>query len=207
MSGICAIIAGGDCGEELVLIPENAYIICADRGYDHALRFGLSPNLVIGDFDSAVKKPIDTDILEYPIRKDYTDTMLAAKQALDMGFDKVRIYGALGGRLDHTIANLQTLLFLETSGMRASIIASDSCIWLQTDGTVRYYEKSEGYFSVFAFNGKCTGVTEKGVEYPLENAVITGDFPIGVSNHITAPYAEVSLETGCLLVMITKEKI
>ncbi len=205
MSGICAIIAGGDCGDELSLIPENVYIICADGGYDHALRFGITPHLVMGDFDSAVNKPIDADIMEYPTRKDFTDTMLAAKRALDMGFDEILIYGALGGRPDHTFANYQTLCFLEKQGVRASLIGSDSRIWLQTGGTVRRYEKCEGYFSLFAFDGTCTGVTLKGTEYPLENAVITGDFPIGVSNHITASYAEVSLETGCLLVMATTE--
>lgn len=206
MSSTCVILAGGRIGSELQEIPEDAYLICADRGYLAAESKGLEPDMVIGDFDSLGYVPKCSSLKIYPSGKDDTDTMLAVKHALSIGSERILIYGGLGGRLDHTIANIQTLAYIAKSGASGMLIGENAVLHMQAGGSVRSYRQREGwYFSIFSFSERCTGIDLKGTEYPLENAVLESSFPLGVSNHITDEYAELSLEKGMLLAAEVKE--
>lgn len=210
---ICCIFAGGPETELPCLpIPNNAYVLCADSGLQLALRLGQTPDLVLGDFDSlhdtaALQSlPPHCRIITAPAEKDDTDTMLAVRNALAAGYRDVRIYGAFGGRLDHTIANIQTLRFLTAHGAQGMLIGARDYICLQGTGT-RTYPHREGFtFSVFSLTEQSTGVTLRGTYYPLTNATLTPAFPIGISNRITAAYAEVTCEEGLLLVMGSREE-
>lgn len=206
MQRICAIFAGGpEDGLPCLPVPEGAFCICADSGLRLAERLGIVPDLVLGDFDSLGAVPHHLPYRVAPVEKDDTDTMLAARTALEMGFRDVRIYGAFGGRLDHTVANLQTLLFLHTQGASGMLIGERDYAAVQGSSSVRYVPRREGYsLSLFSMTPQCTGICERGVQYPLENAVLTHDFPLGVSNRILAEEAEIRCGEGTLLVVCSR---
>lgn len=200
---ICAIFAGGpENGMPCLPVPAGAEILCADSGLRLCERLGLKPDLVLGDFDSLGKVPEGIPHMTVPVEKDDTDTLLAARTALERGCTDIRIYGAFGGRLDHTLANIQTLEFLLHHGAEGALISSENYAFLQKAGTKRHYPQIAGFsFSVFAWSERCTGVTLEGTYYSLENGTLTRDFPLGVSNHITAETASVRVKTGTLLIV------
>lgn len=176
--------------------------IAADAGYQTCLRVGIVPDLLLGDFDS-MEAPVDfPHVRRLPVEKDDTDTLAAVKTGLEAGCGEFHIYGGTGGkRLDHTLANLQSLLFLRRQGARGWMYGDDF-LWtvieneaLEVPGTVEW-----GLFSAFCLGDRAEGVYETGFQYPLENAVLTPDFPVGVSNHITAPPARISVGKGALAV-------
>lgn len=200
---ICAIFAGGpENGTPCLPVPAEAYMLCADSGLRLCQRLGLRPDLVLGDFDSLGSVPESLPHMTVPVEKDDTDTLLAARVALGKGFRDIRIYGAFGGRLDHTLANIQTLEFLLEHGAEGVLVSSDNYAVLQKGGTARSYPRIGGFsFSVFALSEQCSGVTITGTYYPLENGTLTRSFPLGVSNHITADSAAVSVDSGILLIV------
>ena len=202
----CAILAGGpEEGTPCLPVPEDAYIICADSGLHLAERLALTPDLVLGDFDSLGAVPESLPHMTVPVEKDDTDTLLAARVALEKGFRDVRIYGAFGGRLDHTLANLQTLEFLRDAGADAVLIGTGNLAFLMQSGETKRVPKRKGWsLSLFAWSPECTGVSASGVYYPLENGTLTRAFPLGVSNHITAEYAEITCGSGLLLVICAR---
>ena len=202
-SRICAVFAGGpENGVPCLPVPAGAFHLCADSGLRLCQRLGLEPDLVLGDFDSLGTVPQQYPHMTVPVEKDDTDTLLAARTALAKGFRDIRIYGAFGGRLDHTLANLQTLEFLLNAGAEGCLASSENYAFLQKSGIRREYPRIEGFsFSVFSWSERCTGVTLTGTYYPLENGVLTRDFPLGVSNRITADAAAVSAAAGTLLVI------
>ncbi len=206
MSGHCVIFAGGVIDAAQPEIPQDCALICADRGLLTARRLGKTPDYIVGDFDSLGCVPDEPGAVVYPSQKDDTDTMLAVKYACDKGYDTVEIYGGLGGRLDHTVANLQTLLYMAERGVYGVLIDGQNRVTMQTGGMVRQYRRCEGwYFSLLSFSEECHGVHVKGTEYLLHGAVLRQNFPLGVSNRITEEFAEVWLEEGALLVVQSKD--
>lgn len=200
---VCTIIAGGP---ERALpcepVPEGAYILCADSGLRLAERLSLCPDLLLGDFDSLGAVPENVPVQRLPVEKDDTDTLAAARIALQKGFRDISIFGAFGGRLDHTLANLQTLEFLRKNGAYGRLIGAGDTAELLADGETLRLPRQEGRtLSLFSWSSKCSGVCARGVYYPLENAVLTREFPLGVSNQITAPEAEITCAHGFLLIM------
>ena len=177
-------------------------VIAADAGYRACLDVGVTPSLLLGDFDSMEQPPDFPNVRRVPVEKDDTDTMLAVKAGLEQGCTEFHLYGGTGGRrLDHTLANLQMLLWLRRRGARG---------WLYDDRFVYTAIENEsitvrktvewGLLSVFCLGADARGVRERGVQYPLEGASLSAAFPLGVSNHILAAEAEVSVSEGCLLV-------
>ncbi len=199
----CVIIAGGDLHEKPV-IPEDALVICADCGYRHAQRFGIVPDVLMGDFDSLTQTlPDHCEVLRHPAEKDETDTMLAVYCGRDRGCTQFHIYGAFGGdRIDHSIANLQMLHHMAAHGLEGILYDGETTVSVQLAGTKRY-PRTDGYFSLFSLTDTCTGLYVNGVKYPLENAELSNTFPLGVSNEILAPEAEITLGSGALLVVQT----
>ncbi len=199
----CVIIAGGDLHGE-VNVPEDALLICADCGYRHAEKLGLHPDVLMGDFDSyTAALPEHCEILRHPAEKDETDTMLAVWYGRDRGCTEFHIYGAFGGaRLDHSIANLQMLHHMAEQGLHGTLYDGGTAVTVQTAGT-GCYPRTKGYLSLFSLTDECTGLTVTGVKYPLEQGRLTNAFPLGVSNEILAENAEITLESGVLLIVQT----
>ena len=176
-------------------------VIAADAGYRVCQQAGIVPDLLLGDFDS-MDQPEFPNIRRSPGEKDDTDTMLAVKTALEEGCDTVYIYGGTGGkRLDHTLANLQTLLFIRRRGARGYLY-DDDFVWTAVENESLTIEKTVGWglFSVFCLGDRAEGIDETGFQYPLADAVLTPEFPLGVSNHILEPTATITVRKGALAI-------
>ena len=181
--------------------PEDL-VIAADAGYRTCRELGIVPDLLLGDFDSMEQPEDFANIHRSPVEKDDTDTMMAVKTGLEQGCGEFYLYGGTGGRrLDHTLANLQTLLYLRRRGARGYLYDNDFVWTVIENETIRVDKTVEwGLLSVFCLGDRARGVTETGVQYPLQGAELTAEFPLGVSNHILEPVAMVGVETGALAV-------
>lgn len=180
-------------------------VVGADSGYLTARRLGFPPDLILGDFDSAPMPQAAGNVEVHPAHKDETDCVLAVDAGLSRGFTDFVILGGTGGRLDHTVANLQTLGYLTGQGARGELRDRDCWARVVRDETVaipRGAFLGEGaYLSLFALGGTCI-VTETGVEYPLDRYPLSPFYPLGVSNHILDT-AVITAE-GTLLVMLCR---
>lgn len=177
-------------------------VIAADAGYQVCLEECVKPDLLIGDFDS-MEPPADfAHVRRLPVEKDDTDTLAAIRAGLEEGCTDFLIYGGTGGkRLDHTLANLQSLLFLRRRGARGFLYGDDFLWTVIENEDLRVVRTVEwGLLSVFCLGDRAEGIAESGVQYPLEDAVLTSDFPLGVSNHILEPEARISVQKGALAV-------
>ena len=201
----CVIVSGGSFSPAEGLCPESDFVIACDRGYTYCERLGLKPDLLISDFDS-YSGPADPSlpVNAFACEKDDTDTMLAVRCAIERGFRELLLCCALGGRLDHLIANLQALIFARKHGLSASIRSEDTEIIALADATLLLPRREGWSLSVFAVDGPCRGVCIRGAKYPLENAVVTPSFPIGVSNQWNRDQAEISVSEGILLVVLSR---
>lgn len=197
------------------LKPENEdLVIAADGGYDALMRFGITPDIVLGDFDSlAGGYPTGGfggkfEVVRHPIEKDDTDTGLAVKVGFERGYKSFELYGCLGGeRFDHSIATIQILAFIAENGGVGVAFDGDTRVTVIKNGEKTFDDGLAGDLSVFAFGGKCTGVTLENVKYTLENASLCPSFPLGVSNSfIKGRKARVSVQSGTLLVIWKEER-
>ena len=181
-------------------LTREDFIIAADGGLRHTEKLGITPNLILGDFDSLGYTPEGADI--YPVEKDDTDAMLAVRQGLRLGYREFLLYGSLDGpRLDHTVANFQTLQFLCDHGAFGILAGIDTMAAVIKNRSLRFPAGCSGTVSVFCMGRDAAGVTLKGLYYPLENGTLTAGFPLGVSNHFTGEPAEISVKDGSLLVI------
>ena len=200
----CLIFCAAGFDGLLEPVAAGDYIIAADGGYDHIRRLGLTPDCVLGDFDSLGYVPEDANV--FPVEKDDTDAMLAVRRGLALGFDRFLLYGSLDGpRLDHTVANFQTLQFLADRGARGWLIGKDHIVTVIKNGCLEFPGTAEGIFSVFCMGEAASGVTLKGVQYELDNGTLTAGFPLGVSNHFVGKPATIRVENGSLLVICDRQ--
>lgn len=174
-------------------------VIAADGGYAHM--GGIKPDLVVGDFDSLGYVPEDEQVVRHPAEKDDTDTMLAARIGIERGYRTFLLLGGVGGRLDHTLANIQTLAFLRESGARAALIGEGESITLIQNEALRFRAGLSGIISVFSYGSVAYGVYERGLAYALTDATLTDTNPLGVSNAFTGEPAEVRVRDGRLVVL------
>lgn len=177
-------------------------IIAADGGYALCRREGIMPDLVLGDFDSLGELPDHPNTYLAPVEKDDTDMMLAIKKGLSMGHKEIHIYGGTGGRMDHTLANLQSLLYIVRHGGSAWLYDKDARYTALENGTLSLPAREKGIFSVFAMDGKAEGVSISGAKYTLKDSTLTPDFPLGVSNHFVGEQVTVSVKNGALLICL-----
>lgn len=209
---VCYIFSGGEMSENdlnTFEIPPADYVICADAGYVYAQKFGFKTDCLLGDFDTLDKLPQRekfSEFLKFKCEKDDTDTMLAVRHALKKDFDEIYIFGALGGRFDHTFANIQTLDFIASHNKIGVIISQNEYITVLKEGSYEFKKYENFTFSVFSLTSKTTGIYEKGFKYSLDNATLTRDFPLGVCNEILGSYGEISFEKGRLLVVMSKNQ-
>jgi len=208
----CVIVGGGEVKNTAYarqLIRENDFVIAADRGYERCLAMDVKPHLLLGDFDSYEGRlPKDCPVLTYPVEKDDTDTMLAIKEALNRGFEELLLLGMCGGRLDHSIANIQSLVYAALRGVRASIMDEDLFITVLSGGQSAVIPYREGFvLSVFSYSEQCKGLTLRDLYYSLEDGDLDNSFPLGVSNHFLPDKdAVISLKEGTLLIISTREQ-
>jgi len=181
-------------------IETDDVIIAADGGFVHTQTLKITPDVVLGDFDSLGYTPQGGNV--FPVEKDDTDAMLAIRRGLQLGCREFVLYGSLDGpRLDHTVANFQTLQFLADRGAAGYLVGKDSLVTVVKDGGLFFPAGTEGTVSVFCLGRDAEGVTLEGLYYPLENGRLTAGFPLGVSNHFTGQKAGITVKDGSLLVI------
>ena len=202
--GKCIIFCAGGFDGLPEMPGKDDYVIAADGGYRHTQALGLTPDCILGDFDSLGFIPESATV--FPVEKDDTDAMLAVRQGLSLGYQDFIIYGGLeGSRLEHTVANFQTLAYLAEQGARGVLIGNNQIATVVKDGNLSFREGATGYLSVFCLGSDARGVTLTGLHYPLENGTLTAAFPLGVSNRFIGKAARVCVEKGSLLVLFDRE--
>ena len=181
-------------------------IIAADGGWLACRKTGITPDLLLGDFDSLSTQPDFPNILRVPVEKDDTDTMLAVKTGLERGETEFHIYGGMGGRrTDHTIANFQALLYLARRGAQGWLYGQGERYTAVCGGTVTFPARDRGILSVFCLGADARDVSIQGGQYPLHHAVLTAEFPLGVSNHFVGRPITVSVRDGSLLIGVVED--
>ena len=181
------------------------FIICADGGYAHVARLGLVPDVVLGDFDSMEReRVICREILTYPVEKDATDTEIAVDYALEEGFDEVILFGCLGSRMDHSLANLFLLKKIHASGAQGMV--------LNEHNRVYYLEKELSVaanigdtLSIVPLEGDLEGVVTEGLYYELHGEPLHFGSSRGISNVLTRESAKISCSKGNALVIIARD--
>ncbi len=195
----CYIVGAGDFAAERFHPRPEDMIIAADAGCSHLERLGVTPHIVVGDFDSLGRVPDYPNVQVCPVEKDDTDMVIAVRRGLDLGCGRLLLFGGVGGRLDHTLANLQTIAGVSRRGAAAYLIAGDWAAAAVTGGAVRFRGYTGG-FSVFCHGDSAEGVGERGARYPLDGAVLSAFHPLGVSNEFASDETEVSVARGTLIV-------
>lgn len=205
---ICCIFGGAPVcgGVSRDEIPHGAYVIAADGGFRHCKGLGIVPDLVVGDFDSAGEYKEEAQSLPHiivPCEKDDTDMMLAVKEGFKRGCSDFRLYGALGGRMGHTLANIQTLAYIALHGGNGVIVSDECDILLLGKGRHMIENKGYAYLSLFACSGMARLFAEN-VKY-AGNITLTEDFPLGVSNQFTQADAMIEIFEGKVLAVAEKQ--
>ncbi len=202
--GICYIVGAGECAK-LPEIKEGDFVIAADGGYDSLMRQGITPNLLVGDLDSIENSPSGVEILRFKSEKDETDMHLAFLEGERLGYREFLIYGGMGGRCDHSFANYSLLYFIAKKGYAATLVGICEDVKVVACGEVTLPLAESGkYFSVFAFGGEAGGISIKNAAYELENAKLSPDFPLGVSNQFRDTPPTISVKDGALLIIFQK---
>jgi thiamine pyrophosphokinase len=198
MNRICCIVGAGPSP---AVLAEGAFVIAADGGLEKLKDLGVTPDLILGDFDSLGEHPEADNVITFPVEKDDTDTMLAIKEALRRGYQTLWISGGMGGRLDHTVANLQSLLYAAVNEARAYLISDTQTATVLVSGEAVFSDKCQGKLSVFSLGDVAEGVTLRGLYYNAEDITLSNTFPLGVSNAFTDEAAIVSVKKGSLLLI------
>ena len=177
------------------------FVLAVDGGLAHLQGIGRAADFVLGDFDSLGHVPEGDNVEVHPVHKDKSDLELALDRVLAEGFSEARIYGALGGRLDHSIANLQMCARFAEAGLGISLVGADCVVRILVGpGEYALPPLERGTVSVFSATDESAGVTERGLEYPLEGATLTNRTTLGLSNELVGRPASVSVERGTLYI-------
>lgn len=205
----CIVIGAGDLTVGSVTVSEEDLVIAVDGGINYCGVLKIEPDIVLGDFDSvneaqreallAMKEQMPDRVVVLKPEKDDTDMLAALKLGLEKGYDYFLLYGATGGRMEHTLANIQCLLFLKNHGAVGYLMDGNGMVFVMRNEEVKLRANLEGYFSLFCLGKEAKGVTIRGLKYELEDYTMTNAFPIGVSNEFIGKEATVSVRDGELV--------
>ena len=198
----CIIFGALEPNIDSIKINTGDYIIAADAGLKTVTELGFNPDLIVGDFDSLDEEPpTGENVIRHPVKKDDTDTLLAIKIALRKGYKNFKIYGCLGGRLDHTFANIQAACYVAENNGTAVFINGTTHLTVLKNNKITFSSDCAGNVSVFAISGIAEGVTVNNLLYELDNATLTPDFPLGVSNEFVNKNSLISVCDGKICVI------
>jgi len=212
-AGVCILIGAGDLTVgSIPYDPQTDCVIAVDGGVMYCGVLKMEPDYIIGDFDSVdreygeavegIRMAAPEKVITLPVEKDDTDMLAAVKHGLKLGYRSFRLYGANGGRLEHTIANIQLLKYLKEQGAVGYIMDGSGMILLAINEAVSFRDSMEGYVNVFSLNEAARGVTIRGLKYELTQATLTNALPLGISNEFIGVQSEISVEDGALLIIV-----
>ena len=178
-------------------------VIAVDGGFAHVEGVGVAPDMALGDFDSLGYVPTGVRCVRFPAEKDASDMELALERAVRDGADRVAVYGALGGRLDHTLANLQLLASFAERGLEVVAVGeAERIAFLVGPGELFIDAAPEGIVSVFSLTDVSCGVVEEGLKYALDGVALTNRTSWGLSNELVGTAARIAVESGTLAVFL-----
>ncbi len=207
------IIANGEVtglGDLLSRFPKDTYIICADGAARHLVNLGLTPSLLVGDFDSIALEDLEwmkeraVELRQFPAKKDFTDSELALEYALELKPNGITIIGGIGSRWDHSLSNILFLDRLHGLGIKGRLIDAKGQLTI-TDNLIELEGEPGEIVSIIPLTEAVEGVTLKGLEYPLTNHYIPRGSSLGISNRLLGNQATISLKKGTLLVFQGRE--
>jgi thiamine pyrophosphokinase len=213
MSGKCIVIGAGDLTVGEFAVGEEDLVIAVDGGLAYCEVLGVEPDLILGDFDSVsdtqaeavayLEEQIPERIIRLPREKEDTDMSAALKEGLNRGYTRFHIYAGCGGRFDHTLANIQCLLYLKNRGAVGYLIDGSGMMLIIRDESVQFQKGLEGTMSLFSLVEESKGVTIEGMKYTLQDATVRNDYPVGISNEFIGETATISVKDGSLVCMIS----
>lgn len=204
----CVIVAGGEIKNyekiKSYLKPGDTFYIC-DSGLYHIEKLGISPHLIIGDFDSYTDDvTADCEVITLPPEKDDTDSFYAVKSALKNGFCNILLIGCTGKRFDHTMANISALYYIHSQNAYGEIIDDYGRYFLS--GKRAVIKKNDcKYFSIIPIGDKLSSVTIKGAKYNLENAKIDMNYLYSTSNEVERDFCEITIKSGNAVIFLTED--
>ncbi len=201
------LAGGGDFYAEGFKPNENDIIIAVDAGFARLEAMGINPHMVVGDFDSLEFVPNHPNIEQHPAVKDDTDTMLAVKKGIDAGCDEFYIFGATGGRLAHTLGNIQVLCYLAEHGKAGYIIDKKYVITAFCNSSLAFTTEHRGYISLLPWGAQEAAVTITGLKYELERAPLPCDKPLGISNEFTGNKAKITAFENTVVAVFENQNI
>lgn len=218
MNGRCIMMCAGDYRPMKIEKNAEDFVIAVDGGLAYLEQYGPEPDFLMGDFDSLDPAYMDTvetyrkmgggHFLELPVVKDDTDTLAAAKIGLQKGYRDFRIYGGMGNRLDHVMANIQTLVWILKNGGQGWLLDRETSVTVVGEGLFRIPDDFEGTVSLFALDEKLEGVTIRGMKYEAEDAEVGNDYPIGCSNEtLPGKKGSIRIGGGTALIVMTENLI
>ncbi|WP_019910718.1 thiamine diphosphokinase [Paenibacillus sp. HW567] len=206
------IFAGGELSAQyLSLLDEEDYIIGADKGAFFLVSHGITPDIAVGDFDSVTQEDFrqieagsKRTIAVDPVDKDLTDSEMAFDLALDTQPDSILLFGVTGTRFDHTLASIQMMTRAAQRQVLCSVVDSNNYITL-TGSQAVVQNLGYTYVSLLPLTPEVTGITLEGFQYPLTRATLKLGQSLGVSNVLTAASGTVTIESGLLLIIQSKD--
>ena len=200
----CYIVGAGEFTARDFHPQKDDFVIAADGGLKALETIDVRPDLLIGDLDSLGDHPLPDGIpLEkHPVEKDDTDTGIALAQGFAMGYRSFALYGCAGGRIDHLLANFQSMARYSKQGASVRLIAPEYDAYALTNGSMTLSPRPSGTtVSIFCHGDKAKGVTLQGLYYTLNDQILTNDYPLGVSNQHINETAGITVENGTLLII------
>jgi thiamine pyrophosphokinase len=194
-------------GVDLASQESEIFYIAADGGISLFREEGIEPDVMIGDFDSSnfADESVTCEKIKLPVEKDDTDMLAAIRLGLERGCDEFHILGGTGMRLEHTFANIQCLSFLLEQGSHGYIYGENRILTMIRNESIKVFEENHKeerkFISIFAISDVVSGVTLAGFKYPLSNATIKKDYPIGVSNELLGSSGMINVKNGELLII------
>lgn len=180
---------------------EGDLVIAADNGYAVAKELGIEPDIVVGDFDSLGEVPQHNNLVCLNVRKDDTDMEHAVSVALKKGCDDFIIYGAVGGKLDHTLGNIAVAERIAKEGGRVLFVGEDSSFTVIRNASAALPARDSGRISVFALSEFAHGVCIRGLDYEADNIDLPRTVTRGVSNAFIGKPSEITVADGTLLIV------
>ena len=199
--GKCIIVAAGEnCGLDFVKDNDD-YVIAADAGLKYLEEERIVPDMVVGDFDTLKYVPDHPNVIALKPEKDFTDTWEAVRQGRIKGYEEFHIYCGLGGRIEHSIANIQLLSDLASKGFKGYLYDKNSVLTCIHNGEMNFGPEKKGYISVFSLTDESYDVSIEGLKYQVSGYTLKSTFPLGVSNEFTGNASSVRVGEGILLLV------
>lgn len=211
--GNCILIGAGDLTISEILVGENDLCIAVDGGFEYCKLLEITPDYILGDFDSISEKEAESvaeiakteedRVIVLPVEKDDTDMLAAIKLGLSEGYQNFRIYGGMGGRIEHTIANIQCLLYLKEHNAVGYLMDGTGMILVAKEEQISFQDSLEGYLSLFSMGDKAV-VSIEHMKYPLKEQEITNSFPLGISNEfLLGEKGKVTVHKGAVMMIVS----